>query len=262
MPTDVVNLSDARRRELDATPPSYRRIQDLIREDIVAGRLVQNAHLKTADLAARYGVSANPIREALQRLEGEGLVVILPNRGARVRVIDEGFLRNILDILLLLDPYLVRWFVETARPEDIAELEAIQRKLEKAARSRDFRAFHIQNGLFHGAIYRRHFNTEALRIINLHQDLLKNLSCRYPANHTRMMQSCAEHRALLQATHAGDVERAAQAVRTHIERSNAYILGLLRVDRDGPGGSLPSSPQRDHATNKNGTQSPLGGAVR
>jgi DNA-binding GntR family transcriptional regulator len=245
MPTNVADLSDARGQELDATPPSYRRIQDLIREDIVAGRLSQNAHLKTAALAARFGVSANPIREALQRLEGEGLVVILPNRGARVRVIDESFLRNILDILLLLDPYLVRWFVETARAEDIAELETIQRRLEKAAKSRNFKAFHIHNGLFHGVIYRRHFNTEALRIINLHQDLLRNLSCRYPANYTRMMQSCAEHRALLQAAHAGDVERAANAVRTHIERSNAYILGLLRADRNGAGGSLSSSPHRN-----------------
>jgi DNA-binding GntR family transcriptional regulator len=65
-----------------------------------------------------------------------------------------------------------------------------------------------------------------------------------------MMQSCAEHRALLQAAHAGDVERAAQAVRTHIEKSNAYILGLLRVDQNGAESSLPPSPQRDYATNK------------
>jgi DNA-binding GntR family transcriptional regulator len=222
---------------MDAAPTSYRRIQDLIRDDIVAGRLPQNAHLKTAGLAARYGVSANPVREALQRLEGEGLVVILPNRGARVRVIDEDFLRNILDLLLLLDPYFVRWFVESARAQDIAELETIQRRLELAAKSPDFASFHQENMLFHGAIYRRHFNVEALRIVNLHKDLLNSLSCRYPANHARMLRSCAEHRALLQAARAGDVERAARAVRTHIERSNAYILGLLRADRNGVGGS-------------------------
>jgi len=235
---DAAEKPGMRGQESDATPTSYRRIQDLIREDIVAGRLPQNAHLKTADLAARYGVSANPIREALQRLEGEGLVVILPNRGARVRAIDEDFLRNVLDILLLLDPYFVRWFVESARPKDIAELEAIQLRLERAAKSRDFATFHQENGLFHGAIYRRHFNAEALRIVNLHKDLLSSLSCRYPANHARMLQSCAEHRALLRAARDGDVERAAQAVRTHIERSNAYILGLLRADRSGAEGTV------------------------
>ncbi len=176
-------------------------------------------------------MSANPVREALQRLEGEGLVVILPNRGARVRAIDEPFLRNVLDILLLLDPYLVRWFVESARAADIAELGSIQRRLEKAANRGDFPTFHHENGLFHGTLYRNHFNTEALRIVNLHNDLLRSLSCRYPANHARMMQSSAEHRAIVRAAYAGDVEAAVQATRTHIERSNAYILGLLRADR-------------------------------
>lgn len=229
---NVSAIADKRDQDPAAASTRYRRIQDLIREDIVGGRLPPDLHLKTADLAAQYGVSANPIREALQRLEGEGLVVILPNRGARVRKIDEAFVRNILDILLLLDPYLVRWFVESARTAEVAELEAIQRRLEKAAKRSDFAAFHHENGLFHDAIYRRHFNTEALRIVNLHNDLLRSLSCRYPANHTRMLQSSAEHRALVTTARAGDVEGAVQATRTHIERSNAYILGLLRADRN------------------------------
>jgi len=238
---DVSDAAGTAGGKVDAASTRYRRIQDLIREDIVAGRLVPDLRLKTADLAGRYGVSANPIREALQRLEGEGLVVILPNRGARVRVIDENFLSNVLDILLLLDPYFVRWFVESARLEDISELESIQCRLEKAAKSRDFVTFHHENGLFHGAIYRRHFNTEALRIVNLHKDLLGSLSCRYPANHARMLQSCAEHRAILQAARDGDVESAARAVRTHIERSNAYILNLLRADRKAQGSASPRS---------------------
>ena len=228
---DAVKTTDRREQQPDIPSPSYRRIQDLIRDDIVAGRLTPNLHLKTADLATRYGVSANPVREALQRLEGEGLVVILPNRGARVRAIDEPFLRNILDILLLLDPYFVRWFVESARSADIAELDAIQRRLENSAKRGDFAAFHHENGLFHGAIYRRHFNSEALRIVNLHNDLLRTLSCRYPANHARMLQSSAEHRAIIQAARAGDAETAVPATRTHIERSNSYILNLLRADR-------------------------------
>ena len=228
---EAVGITERRDREQKVPSPSYRRIQDLIRDDIVGGRLTPNLHLKTADLAKHYGVSANPIREALQRLEGEGLVIILPNRGARVREIDEPFLRNILDILLLLDPYFVRWFVESARTADIAELDAIQRRLDKAAKRDDFTAFHLENGLFHGAIYRHHFNSEALRIVNLHNDLLRTLSCRYPANQTRMLQSSTEHRAIIQAARASDAETAVRATRTHIERSNAYILRLLRADR-------------------------------
>src|SRR6185369_3640492 len=104
---------------------NYQRIQDLIRLDIVEGRLQANVRLKVVELAKRYGVSPIPIREALQRLEGEGLVVISPNCGARVRQLDERFVRNITDIALLLEPYIARGFVEAARDEDIKELETI-----------------------------------------------------------------------------------------------------------------------------------------
>ena len=64
-------------------------VYDRIRDEIVAGCLGPNERLKVSELAARYGTSTNPIREALQLLRGEGFVVIEPNRGARVRPIDE-----------------------------------------------------------------------------------------------------------------------------------------------------------------------------
>jgi hypothetical protein len=68
---------------------------------------------------------------------------------------------------------------------------------------------------FHGAIYRRHFSTEGAS---------------HPQSaRARILQPCAEHRALLQAAH----ERTAQSVRTHIEKSNACIIGLLRADLNG-----------------------------
>jgi DNA-binding GntR family transcriptional regulator len=210
---------------------NYHRVQDLIRADIVEGRLEPNIRLKLADLAALYGVSPIPVREALQRLEGEGLVVISPNRGARVRVIDEDFLRNILDIILLLDPYLVRGFVEAAQAEDILELEAIQVRIGAAARANEFHIFHRENGRFHACIYRRHFNDEALRIVHQHKALLRTLSRKYPVNQARMKQSYNEHQKVLNAIRDGEVERAVQAMADHVGRSNAYILALLRADR-------------------------------
>jgi DNA-binding GntR family transcriptional regulator len=203
-------------------------VQNRIRNDIVSGRLAPEARLKTTDLAARYGVSAIPVREALQRLEGEGLVVITPNRGARVRTIDEEFVRNILDIQRLLDPYMVRWFAESASPEDLVELEAIQSRAEQAARDDDFTAFDRENRRFHSFIYGRHFNTQALRIVHLHEDLLFTLSQKYPANHARMLQSCGEHRAFIDAVRSGQAGRATAAMTTHISRSSAYILARLR----------------------------------
>src|SRR6185312_11676029 len=96
-PADLDELSLAR-------PTS---IYDRLREDIIEGRISADSRLKVRDLAARYGVSTNPVREALQQLRGEGFVVISPNRGARVRPIDEDFVRNVYEITALIEPYLV-----------------------------------------------------------------------------------------------------------------------------------------------------------
>src|SRR6187402_3245911 len=79
-------------------------VYERIRDEIISGRLGSNERLKVADLAAYYGTSTNPIREALQQLRGEGFVLIEPNRGARVRPIDEDFVRDIIEIEVLIEP--------------------------------------------------------------------------------------------------------------------------------------------------------------
>lgn len=67
-------------------------VYERIRDEIISGRLMPNERLKVSDLAARYGTSTNPVREALQQLRGEGFVVIEPNRG-RARAADRRKLR-------------------------------------------------------------------------------------------------------------------------------------------------------------------------
>src|SRR5437764_1195259 len=79
-----------------------------IRDDIVAGTLPLGSRITIDALALRYGVSHMPVREALRDLQGEGLVVIEPNRGARVRAIDARFVENIFEIRTALEVMMVR----------------------------------------------------------------------------------------------------------------------------------------------------------
>ena len=106
-------------------------LYQLIRDDIIEGRLAANERLVVTDLARRHGTSTNPVREALQLLRGEGFVTLVPNRGARVRPIDQDFVRDIYEIGVLIEPALTRWFVNMATVEDIAELERIQDLIEE-----------------------------------------------------------------------------------------------------------------------------------
>jgi DNA-binding GntR family transcriptional regulator len=215
-----------RRRE-----PGYGRLQQRLREEILEGRIPAGARLKVSDIAARFSTSTNPAREALQGLEGEGLVIITPNRGARVRLIDEDMVRNIFDIRWLLDPYIIRTFVEFARPDDIAALKAIQERCQAACDAALYPEFHLANIALHDYIIDRHFNLEAVRIMKQHSSWLRALSTRNPLTLAQMRASCAEHWELIAAMQEGDPDAAVQAITKHMQRSRGIFLANMRRDR-------------------------------
>ncbi len=92
-------------------------LYETILEDISRGNLQGGDRLKVSALAAQYGQSASPIREVLRRMQGEGFVEILQNRGAVIVSANAHTIQNIFEILRLLEPYFVRWFAEYALPE-------------------------------------------------------------------------------------------------------------------------------------------------
>src|SRR5262245_2031863 len=124
-------------------------ICDRIRDDIVAGVLPFGGRLTLEQLATRYATGHMPIREALRQLQGEGLVVQTPNRGARVRAVDVEFVRNIFDLRIAIESMLARRAAERIQPEQIAMLEAIEQEFESCIAARNFSAALVANRKFH-----------------------------------------------------------------------------------------------------------------
>jgi DNA-binding GntR family transcriptional regulator len=202
-------------------------LYEIIREDIIEGRLAANERLIVADLAQRHGTSTNPVREALQLLRGEGFVVIAPNRGARVRPIDQDFVRDIYEIAALIEPALTHWFVGMATIEDIAELERLQALIEE----NDF-ADPVRHGeldtAFHTVIYRRHYNRHAAELWWKHREVLRAVARRFSNTLSRRSQVMREHRELIAQVRAGDAAAAAATVTRHVEGSGRHILEQMR----------------------------------
>ncbi len=217
-------LEDARESE-DASN-SFQPLHERMREDIIGGALPEGSWLKTHDLSRRYGVSTNPIREALHQLSGEGFVVILRNRGARVRTLDEAFVRNIFDIRALIEPYLVRLFVEQAGDEDLAEMEEIQRQIEK--KPEDQIELDRLDEAFHGVMYDRHFNQEALAIRQRHSEVVRGLARRYPVSPARRMAMNEEHRAIMDAVVRHDIEGTQIIVEQHARAAEKNLIQRMR----------------------------------
>jgi len=205
-------------------------VYEMIREDIISARLEPSARLKIADLAERYGTSTNPVREALQQLRGEGFVVMEPNRGARVVAIDEDFVRDIIEIEMLIEPALTKWFVTIVTDADIAELEAAQADIE-ALNFADPRQHGELDTRFHQLIYDRHYNRHAADLWWKHREILRAISRRFPTSLSRRQAVLREHHELLDAIRAQDAQRAAEVVERHVEGSGRHIIEQMGVAR-------------------------------
>jgi DNA-binding GntR family transcriptional regulator len=203
-------------------------IHETLRRAIIDGSLRPGERLKVLDLAARFGSSTNPVREALRQLQGEGFVVIAPNRGARVRPFDAAFLGNIYDIMILLEPYLVRGFVAHASAADIAALAALQREIEAVGFS-DAAAFSRLDERFHGVTYLGHHNGPAVALWRTNRSVLHAVSRGLPISAARGRAITRQHRALLAAIRRHDADRAAAVIERHVRESGAHLLEQLRA---------------------------------
>ncbi|MBZ9938660.1 GntR family transcriptional regulator [Mesorhizobium sp. BR1-1-16] len=205
-------------------------IYEAIREDIISGRLPANARLIVADLAAQHGTSTNPVREALQQLRGEGFVVMAQNRGARVRPIDEDFIRDIYEIEVLIEPALTRWFVGIATDPDIETLEALHAEMVALNY-----ADPIRHGLldtqFHHTMYQRHYNRHAVDLWWKHREILRAISRRHRTSLGRQAAVMREHAEVLEAIKAHDDQAAAAIIARHVEGSGRHIIEQMRASR-------------------------------
>jgi DNA-binding GntR family transcriptional regulator len=205
-------------------------VYERIRDEIISGRFGPNERLKVGDLAAHYGTSTNPIREALQQLRGEGFVLMEPNRGARVRPIDEDFVRDIFEIEVLIEPALTRWFVSIADDQDVARLDAIQAEIE-ALNFADPTKHGQLDTRFHQVMYDRHYNRHAAELWWKHREILRAISRRYPTSLSRRVAVIREHRELIERIKAQDADGAAAVVARHVEGSGRHIIEQMGMAR-------------------------------
>lgn len=118
-------MEDEANLPADSAVNSVDQVTNLIREDILAGRVTPGERLKTSELAKRLGFSTMPLREALRKLEGEGLVSIEPNRGATVRQLDRSYVTDLFELNTELRIFAVRSGMRKLTLERIRTLESL-----------------------------------------------------------------------------------------------------------------------------------------
>ncbi|AQZ54449.1 MULTISPECIES: GntR family transcriptional regulator [Martelella] len=203
-------------------------VYDRLRDDIVHGRVKPHERLKVSELARRMGTSTNPVREALQQLRGEGFVIMETNRGAWVRPMDADFVRDIVEIEMLIEPKLTRWYVGMATTEDLRFLEQICAEMEALDPESDDAEHSRLDTLFHRRMYDRHYNHHAVELWWRHRDILGAISRPFRISPKRRNDVLREHRALLEALRSQDADAAADIIATHVAAAGRHIIEQMR----------------------------------
>jgi len=193
----------------------YQEVADRLRDKIFGRELEPGAWIDELKLAAEWGISRTPLREALKVLAVEGLVTMKVRRGAYVTEMSRDDVTQVYRLLALLESDAAGEVAERASDAQLGELQVLHDRLEKQARQRD--AFFATNEAFHfklleiaGNRWRWQIVADLRKVmkLNRHHSLFKQ---------GRINESLAEHRAVMRALAVRDAKRATQLMRKHFE---------------------------------------------
>ncbi len=205
----------------------YRRVADALRQEILDGVVAPGGWVRMQAVANRLGTSVQPVREALQLLEGEGLVEILPNRGARVHGLDATRLRHIYEVREALESFAARRFAEDAPLAELRRLAAIQARHDAAVRAEDAAAVAETNRQFHACINGFGNNPLLIDPVTRYIDLGRMLVRRFRQEAGYLRRVVREHHAMLAAFRRRDATRAADLGAAHVRVTREVMLASL-----------------------------------
>jgi DNA-binding GntR family transcriptional regulator len=211
----------------------WRSVHDALHREILSLKLPPGELLDEMSLSRRFGFSRSPIREALIRLAGDGLVVNLPNRTTIVAPVDISRFPQYVDALDLAQRINTRLAAELRTEGDLDNIAAAQERFVAAVTSKDYLAMSETNRDFHMAIARAGKNAylaafyeklldEGRRILHLHFDYIER------TGDARLLTD--EHEDMIEAIRARDAERADALAHAHTRQFRERFLDFLRTN--------------------------------
>jgi DNA-binding GntR family transcriptional regulator len=204
-------------------------VKDRLRAEILRGRLQPGVPLRQNDIAERFGVSTTPVREAFALLQAEGLVEIDRYRGAVVFRPTADDVRDAYEIREALETLAVVKAATRISDEETARLDALLAEMRSTTSVERWMAL---NDEFHLGIYAASNSPRLLPVIASQRDGCSPYIRLNVEDHSRRRIKDEQHREILDACRARDVERAQKAIRAHLRQSMDEILELLGDDRD------------------------------
>ena len=190
-----------------------------IREDILNGKYQANEELKEKNIGEELGVSRTPVREALRQLELEGLVHIIPNKGAFVENVTLKDIKDIYEIRTLLEGLCARWAAENITKEQLEELEETVFLSDFHYSKENWDQILVLDNRFHEIVYEACGSKEITRVLRDYHHYLQRIRRITLEQKERARASTDEHRAIAEALKARDAATAEECAKLHIKNT-------------------------------------------
>lgn len=217
---------------LKDTMNEYLPLRDVVfntlRQAIITGEFAPGERLMEIALANRLGVSRTPVREAIRKLELEGLVIMIPRKGAQVARITEKNLRDVIEIRSVLEELAVSLSCERIDEEGKKRLEEAHREFVEAVNTNDILTMVEKDEQFHNAIFESTCNDRLIPIINNLREQFYRYRMEYIKDiqhHTILVK---EHEKLVHAIFNRDSETARRIMRTHLQNQQEAVIKATR----------------------------------
>lgn len=202
-----------------------------LRKAILTGELKPGERLMEIHLANKLGVSRTPIREAIRKLELEGLVIMIPRRGAEVAQITEKSLKDVLEVRRALDALCVELACDRISEQETEQLKKACDEFELATRNGDATTIAAADVALHDIIVQATRNQRLIQLINNLSEQMYRYRFEYIKDESRHENLVDEHRMIYESILHGDKQRAAEASKMHIDNQEKSIINQIRLEQ-------------------------------
>lgn len=192
------------------------RVFHTLREDILSGKYRKDEELKEKTIGEELGVSRTPVREALRQLELEGLVTIIPNKGAFVVGISKNDIQDIYEIRSLLEGLCAKWAVSVITEKQIEELEEIIFLTDFHIEKEHYKHILELDNRFHEILYEASSSKVLNHVLSDFHHYVERVRKVSLSSKKRAQESNAEHRKIVEALKAHDEQKAEKLANEHI----------------------------------------------
>jgi len=203
-----------------------------LRRAILTGELKPGERLMEIHLANRLGVSRTPIREAIRKLELEGLVTMIPRRGAEVAQITEKSLQDVLEVRRALDALSVELACDRISEEALTALGSACEAFAMATKTKDTKKMAEADVALHDIIVRAADNSRLVSLVNNLSEQMYRYRFEYLKDASAHGQLIEEHRVIYESIRKKDKKTAAETAKLHIDNQEQSIMKQLRLEKD------------------------------